>query len=66
MNPFHLAGALRSGGCAEARVIAGYCGCRASHPVRRLAKRMINLAIRAAGPAGLAAAPFYMVCGWNE
>lgn len=66
MNPFSLADALRSGGCTDARVVAGYCGCRASHPVRRLAKRAINLAIRAGGPAGLAAAPFYMVCGWND
>lgn len=66
MNPFLLAGALRSGGCAEARVIAGYCGCRATHPVRRLAKRAVNLAIRAGGPAGLVAAPFYMVCGWKH
>jgi hypothetical protein len=66
MNPFSLADALRSGGCADARVIAGYCGCRTSHPVRRLAKRVINLAIRAGGPAGLAAAPFYMVCSWND
>jgi 2-polyprenyl-3-methyl-5-hydroxy-6-metoxy-1,4-benzoquinol methylase len=66
MDPFSLANALRLGGCADARVLAGYHGCRASHPARRLAKSAINLAIRAAGPIGLAAAPFYMVCGWKE
>jgi len=65
MNPYSLAQALRAGGCREAAVIAGYCGCRASHLMRRLAKRGINLMIRAGGPAGLVAAPFYMVCGWK-
>jgi hypothetical protein len=65
MNPFALAEALRLGGCSDARVIAGYWGCRTSHPFRRSVKRAVNLAIRSAGPLGLVAAPFYLVWGCN-